>query len=107
MWRSCLLGRDKHRTAITTRSASAITINKSPSPSDQSDGLSGDIDLKISSALSRRDGGAYKISYEKDSLGGLAASAFTLSAAHHSRSNLTACGFVARKPKRPPSAQDQ
>ena len=79
---------------------SAITINKSPSASDQSGGLSGNIDLKIQSALRRRDGAAYKISYEKDSLGELATPAVTLSAAHHFRANLAAYGVVAFKKER-------
>jgi TonB-dependent receptor len=79
---------------------SAITINKSPSASDQSGGLSGNIDLKIQPALSRRDGAAYKLSYEKDSLGELGAPAVTLSAAHHFRSNLAAFGVVAFKQER-------
>lgn len=79
---------------------SAITINKSPSASDQSGGLSGNIDLKIQSALSRRDGAAYKISYEQDSLGDLATPAMTLSAAHHFRPNLAAFGVVAFKKER-------
>ena len=76
---------------------SAITINKSPSASDQSGGLSGNIDLKIQPALSRRDGAAYKLSYEKDSLGDLASPALTLSAAHHFRPNFAAFGVVAFK----------
>lgn len=79
---------------------SAITINKSPSASDQSGGLSGNIDLKIQSALSRPDGAAYKLSYEKDSLGELATPAVTLSAAHHFRTNLAAYGVVAFKRER-------
>lgn len=79
---------------------SAIIINKSPSASDQSGGLSGNIDLKIQSALSRRDGAAYKISYEKDSLGELATPAVTLSAAHHFRPNLAVFGVVAFKKER-------
>ncbi len=79
---------------------SAITINKSPSASDQSGGLSGNIDLKIEPALSRRDGVASKMSYERDSLGDLGSPALTLSAAHHFTPSLAAFAVVAFKQER-------
>lgn len=79
---------------------SAITINKSPSASDQSGGLSGNIDLRIEPALSRRDGNAYKISYEHDNLGDLGSPAITLSTARHFTSNLAVYAVVAFKKER-------
>jgi TonB-dependent receptor len=79
---------------------SAITVNKSPSASDTSGGLSGNIDLKIEPALSRRDGAGYKISYERDSFGGLDSPALTLSAAHHFTPSLAAFGVFAFKQER-------
>lgn len=79
---------------------SAISINKSPSASDQSGGLSGNIDLRIEPALSRRDGGAYKISYEHDNLGDLGSPAITLSTARHFTPDVAAYAVVAFKKER-------
>jgi TonB-dependent receptor len=48
---------------------SAITVRKTISPTDQAGGLSGIIDLQIAPALSRKDGGFFKIAGEYDTLG--------------------------------------
>ncbi|HMI18836.1 MAG TPA: TonB-dependent receptor [Sphingomonas sp.] len=50
---------------------SAITIIKSPDASDLAGGLSGNVDLRISPALERKQGGFMKASYEYDDLGKL------------------------------------
>ncbi|UDF05695.1 TonB-dependent receptor [Asticcacaulis sp. AND118] len=50
---------------------SSITVIKSPAASDLAGGLSGNIDLRIAPALSRKDGGFVKLAYEYNSLGGL------------------------------------
>ena len=50
---------------------SAITIVKSLSASDVAGGLSGNVDLRIAPALSRKKGGFLKVSYEYDDLGKL------------------------------------
>ncbi|MFT3996471.1 MAG: TonB-dependent receptor [Asticcacaulis sp.] len=50
---------------------SSITVIKSPSAADLAGGLSGNIDLRIAPALSRKTGGFLKLSYEYNSLGEL------------------------------------
>lgn len=50
---------------------SSITVIKSPTAADLAGGLSGNIDLRIAPALSRKQGGFVKLSYEYNSLGGL------------------------------------
>ena len=49
----------------------AITVIKSPSAADLAGGLSGNIDLRIMPALSRKEGGFAKASYEFNSLADL------------------------------------
>lgn len=49
----------------------SITVVKSPDASDLAGGLSGNIDLRIAPALSRKKGGFLKVSYEYDDLGKL------------------------------------
>ncbi len=50
---------------------SSITVIKSPSAADVAGGLSGNVDLRIAPALSRKQGGFFKISEEYDTLGDL------------------------------------
>jgi len=50
---------------------SSITVVKSPDASNLAGGLSGNIDLRIAPALSRKTGGFMKLSYEYDDLGKL------------------------------------
>jgi TonB-dependent receptor len=49
----------------------SITVIKSPTAADLAGGLSGNLDLRISPALSRKDGGFAKLSYEQNSLADL------------------------------------
>jgi len=49
----------------------SITVIKSPTAADLAGGLSGNIDLRISPALARKDGGFAKLSYEQNSLADL------------------------------------
>ena len=49
----------------------SIAVIKSPDASDVAGGLSGNIDLRIAPALSRKKGGFLKVSYEYDDLGKL------------------------------------
>jgi TonB-dependent receptor len=49
----------------------SITVIKSPTVADLAGGLSGNIDLRIAPALTRRDGGFAKLSYEYDDLADL------------------------------------
>ena len=76
---------------------SAFVIEKSPMANAQSGGLSGNIDMQIAPALSRRDGGTMKASYEYNELGGNTAPAFTIGYNKHLSSNLAVFGTVAYK----------
>src|SRR5688572_22495780 len=49
----------------------SITVIKSPTAADLAGGLSGNLDLRIAPALSRREGGFAKLSYEQNSLADL------------------------------------
>ena len=49
----------------------SITVIKSPTAADLAGGLSGNVDLRISPALSRKEGGFAKLSYEQNSLADL------------------------------------
>jgi len=64
--------------AFSTDVFSAISINKSPSAADQPGGLSGNVDLQIQPAFSRKPGGFYKVGYEYDDLGGRTSPATTI-----------------------------
>ena len=76
---------------------SAFVIEKSPMADAQSGGLSGNIDMQIAPALSRKDGGTVKASYEYNELGGNTAPAFTIGYNKHLSSNLAVFGTVAYK----------
>ena len=64
--------------AFSTDIFSAINVDKSPSAADQPGGLSGNIDLQIEPAASRKPGGFYKVGYEYDDLGGRTSPATTI-----------------------------
>ena len=76
---------------------SSITINKSPDASDLAGGLSGNIDLRIAPALSRKDGGTLKISEEYDTLGKLSSPSATLGFNKHFGHDFAIFGTIADK----------
>ncbi|ESQ91853.1 hypothetical protein ABENE_09475 [Asticcacaulis benevestitus DSM 16100 = ATCC BAA-896] len=76
---------------------SAFMIEKSPMANAQSGGLSGNIDVQIAPALSRKDGGFAKASYEYNALGKLAAPAFTVGYNKHISPTLAVFGTLAYK----------
>ena len=83
--------------AFNTDVFSAITVNKSPSAADQPGGLSGNIDLEIQPAFSRRPGGMFKIGYEYDDLGGRASPAGTIGYNARLGQRLAVFGVLAAK----------
>lgn len=62
---------------------SAISVIKSVSAADQSGGISGNIDLQIQPALSRRDGAFAKVSTEYNTLGDYVTPSVTLGGTRH------------------------
>ena len=76
---------------------SAITVIKSPGAADAAGGLSGNIDLRIAPALSRKDGGTFKVAEEYDTLGKLSSPAFTLGYNKHFSPDLAVFGIIAYK----------
>jgi TonB-dependent receptor len=76
---------------------SAITVIKSPDASNLAGGLSGNIDLRIASALSRKAGGFVKSSYEYNDLGGLGSPQFSGGYNAHITDNFAVFGVVAYK----------
>jgi TonB-dependent receptor len=76
---------------------SAITVIKSPDAADQAGGLSGNIDLRIASALSRKDGGTFKVAEEYDTLGKESSPAFTLGYNKHFSPDFAVFGILAYK----------
>ncbi|MFA6118081.1 MAG: TonB-dependent receptor [Sphingomonas sp.] len=76
---------------------SAITVIKSPDASDLAGGLSGNIDLRIASALSRKKGGFIKASYEYNDLGGLGSPQFSGGYNAHITDNFAVFGVLAYK----------
>ena len=75
----------------------AFVIEKSPMANAQSGGLSGNIDMQIAPALSRKDGGFFKASYEYNALGNLGAPAFTLGYNKHITPTFAVFGTLAYK----------
>lgn len=75
----------------------SITVIKSPDASDLAGGLSGNIDLRIASALSRKAGGYVKASYEYDDLGGLGSPSFSGGYNAHITDNFAVFGVLAYK----------
>ncbi|WP_310082983.1 TonB-dependent receptor [Caulobacter sp. BE254] len=76
---------------------SAFVIAKSPMANTTSGGLSGNVDLQIAPALSRKDGGFAKLSYEHNTLGDLNAPAATLGYNKHLTDDFAVFGTIAYK----------
>jgi TonB-dependent receptor len=76
---------------------SAFVVEKSPMANAQSGGLSGNVDMQIAPALSRKDGGFAKLSIENNSLGNLTSPAYTLGYNKHISPDFAVFGTVAYK----------
>lgn len=76
---------------------SGITIIKSPDASNVAGGLSGIIDLRIAPALSRRDGGFVKASYEYNELGDQGSPSYTVGYNAHLSETFAVFGTLAFK----------
>ena len=76
---------------------SAFVIQKSPMANTVSGGLSGNVDMQIAPALSRKDGGFMKAAYEHNTLGDLGAPAATVGYNKHLTDTLAVFGTVAYK----------
>ncbi|ESQ86522.1 hypothetical protein ABAC460_23255 [Asticcacaulis sp. AC460] len=74
---------------------SAISVIKSVSAADQPGGISGNIDLQIQPALSRKDGAWVKVSSEYNTLGKYFTPSVTVSGTHHFGDRLAVFGTVA------------
>jgi len=76
---------------------SSFVIAKSPMANTTSGGLSGNVDLQIAPALSRKDGGFAKAAYEYNDLGDLGAPAATIGYNKHLTDDLAIFGTIAYK----------
>jgi TonB-dependent receptor len=76
---------------------SAVTVLKSPTAAEQPGGLSGNIDLRITSALARKDGGGITVGDEYDELGKLTTPNATVSWNKHFGKDLAVFGVYAYK----------
>ncbi|WP_343732002.1 TonB-dependent receptor [Duganella sp.] len=76
---------------------SAVTVLKSPTAAEQPGGLSGNIDLRITSALARKDGGGITVGDEYDELGRLTTPNATVSWNKHFGKDLAVFGVYAYK----------
>ena len=76
---------------------SAIVIDKSPLANAQSGGLSGNVDLQIAPALSRKEGGFAKGAFEYNVLGKRKAPAATIGYNHFLSDTLAVFGVLAYK----------
>jgi TonB-dependent receptor len=76
---------------------SAVTVLKSPTAAEQPGGLSGNIDLRITSALARKDGGSISVGDEYDELGHLTTPNASLSWNKHFGKDLAVFGVYAYK----------
>lgn len=76
---------------------SSIAVVKSPDASDMAGGLSGNVDLRIAPALSRKEGKFFKLSEEYDTLGKLASPSLTFGVNHHFSPDLAVFGVIAYK----------
>lgn len=76
---------------------SAITVLKSPTAAEQPGGLSGNIDLRITPALARKDGGAVSVGSEYDELGRLSTPNGSASWNRHFGKDLAVFGVYAYK----------
>lgn len=75
----------------------AINVIKSPLAQDLAGGLSGNVDLRINPALSRKDGGFAKLSYEYNELGGLGSPLASMGYNKHLTDDFAVFGVVAWK----------
>jgi len=75
----------------------SITVIKSPTAADLAGGLSGNIDLRIAPALTRKDGGYIKASYEYNDLGDLGTPSFTVGYNRHLGDDFAVFGVLAYK----------
>ncbi|QDZ07893.1 TonB-dependent receptor [Sphingomonas panacisoli] len=75
----------------------SITVIKSPTAADLAGGLSGNIDLRIAPALSRKEGGFIKVSYEYNTLGKLGTPATTIGYNGRLSDNFAVFGVFAYK----------
>ncbi|NYT40830.1 TonB-dependent receptor [Sphingomonas sp. R-74633] len=76
---------------------SAISVIKSPNAANLAGGLSGNVDLRIASALSRKEGGWAKASYEYNDLGDLGSPALSAGYNAHITDNFAVFGVVSWK----------
>jgi TonB-dependent receptor len=76
---------------------SAVRIEKSPMAHAQAGGVSGNIDLQIQGALSRRDGGRLKASYDYNELGDRGEPSYTLGYNKHITDDFAVFGIAAFK----------
>lgn len=76
---------------------SAFMIEKSPMANAPAGGLSGNIDMQIAPALSRKDGGFFKAALEYNTLGSLSSPAYTLGYNKHLSRDFAVFGTVAYK----------
>ncbi|MBB5709843.1 TonB-dependent receptor [Sphingomonas xinjiangensis] len=79
---------------------SAVRVQKSPMADAQSGGLSGNVDLQIAPALSRKDGGRAKIAYDHNELGKQGEPSATLGYNLHLSENFAVFGIVTYKHER-------
>jgi len=79
---------------------SAIAVRKTISATDQAGGLSGIVDLQIQPALSRKDGGFFKLAGEHNTLGSYETPAATLGYNVHVTPDLAVFGVAAYKRER-------
>ena len=76
---------------------SAISVIKSPNAANLAGGLSGNVDLRIASALSRKEGGWAKASYEYNDLGDLGSPALSAGYNAHITDTFAVFGVVSWK----------
>jgi TonB-dependent receptor len=76
---------------------SAIVVDKSPLANAQSGGLSGNVDLQIASALSRKEGGFAKVAYEHNDLGSVGGPEATVGYNKHITDDFAVFGTFAYK----------
>ncbi|WP_432381212.1 TonB-dependent receptor [Duganella sp. P38] len=76
---------------------SAVTVLKSPTAAEQPGGLSGNIDLRITSALARKDGGSLSIGDEYNELGHLSTPNASAAWNRHFGKDLAVFGVYAYK----------
>jgi TonB-dependent receptor len=74
---------------------SALAVEKSPMANAQAGGLSGNVDLQIAPALSRKDGGFAKVGYEYDDLGGTGTPNVTVGYNKHISDDFAVFGVLA------------